>query len=206
MAQDPVESFFEINAVVKRDLRLSLYSQYFQRRLQDYDAVEVFRAHAASAPTNDPLSLAQYLDLKTYLPGDILTKVDRASMAHSLEVRVPLLDHKLVEWISALPVEFKRHGTEGKYLLKKAMEPWLPNDVLYRPKKGFAVPLAVWFRGPLRDRLRRALASEALNDSGVFDRRALERLFEQHDRGQRDYSTPLWSVLMFEAFLQQESA
>lgn len=206
MAQDPVESFFEINAVIKRDLRLSLYSQDFQRRLQDYDAVEVFRAHAASAPTNDPLSLAQYLDLKTYLPGDILTKVDRASMAHSLEVRVPLLDHKLVEWVSTLPIEFKRRGTQGKYLLKKAMEPWLPNDVLYRPKKGFAVPLAVWFRGPLRDRLRRALASEALNDSGVFDRGALERLLEQHDRGQRDCSTPLWSVLMFDAFLQQESA
>ena len=205
MGQDPVESFFEINAVIKRDQRWSLYSQEFKRSLQGYDGVEVFRGHAASAPTDDPLSLAQYLDLKTYLPGDILTKVDRASMAHSLEVRVPLLDHQLVEWISTLPVAFKRRGSEGKYLLKKAMEPWLPNDILYRPKKGFAVPLATWFRGPLRSRLRDALASDELNDSGVFDRKALERLFDQHDRGQADRSTPLWSVLMFEAFLQQES-
>jgi len=205
MGQDPVESFFEINAVIKRDLRWSLYSQDFKHSLQGYDGVEVFRDHAASAPTDDPLSLAQYLDLKTYLPGDILTKVDRASMAHSLEVRVPLLDHQLVEWISTLPVGFKRRGGEGKYLLKKAMEPWLPNDILYRPKKGFAVPLASWFRGPLRSRLRDALASDVLNDSGVFNRKALQRLFDQHDRGQADRSTPLWSVLMFEAFLQQES-
>ena len=205
MGQDPVESFFEINAVIKRDLRWSLYSRDFRHSLQGYDGVEVFRAHAASAPTDDPLSLAQYLDLKTYLPGDILTKVDRASMAHSLEVRVPLLDHQLVEWISTLPVGFKRRGGEGKYLLKKAMEPWLPDDILYRPKKGFAVPLADWFRGPLRSRLREALASDVLNDSGVFDRKALDRLSDQHDRGQIDRSTPLWSVLMFEAFLQQES-
>jgi len=204
MGQDPVEGFCEINAVMKQDLRRTLYASGFMRRLQGYDAVQVFREHAAKAPTDDPLSLAQYLDLKTYLPGDILTKVDRASMANSIEVRVPLLDHRLVEWISSLPTSLKRHQGEGKYLLKKAMEPWLPNDILYRPKKGFAVPLASWFRGPLRDRLRSALSSEALRDANVFNGRQLERLFEEHDKGQRDWSTPLWAVLMFEAFLQGE--
>ena len=205
LGQDPVDGFCEINAVMKRDLRSGLYSAGFTRRLQGYDAVEVFRGHAAAAPTDDPLSLAQYLDLKTYLPGDILTKVDRASMAHSLEVRVPLLDHPLVEWMSSLPTGLKRHQGEGKYLLKKAMEPWLPQDILYRPKKGFAVPLAAWFRGPLRERLRKALSSEVLHSADVFDPHGLDRLFEQHDRGQRDWSTPLWSVLMFEAFLQAEA-
>ncbi len=206
IAQDAVESFCEINAVMKRDLRHALYSADFLRRLQGYDAVEVFRAHAAAAPTDDPLSLAQYLDLKTYLPGDILTKVDRASMAHSIEVRVPLLDHLLVEWMSSLPNDLKLRRGEGKYLLKKAMEPLLPQDILYRPKQGFAVPLAAWFRGPLRERLRKALASETLHGAAVFDPHRLERLFEQHDRGQRDWSTPLWSVLMFEAFLQAEAS
>ena len=206
MAQDPVESFFEINAVMKGDLRQSLYSNGFRIRLQGYGAVEVFREHAGRAPTADPLSLAQYLDLKTYLPGDILTKVDRASMAHSIEVRVPLLDHKLVEWISGLPVDLKRRGGEGKYLLKKGMESYLPRDILYRPKKGFAVPLAAWFRGPLRGRLQQALASDRLYATGVFDRRRLHRLFEQHDRGHRDWSTQLWAVLMFEAFLRGENA
>lgn len=204
MGQDAVDSFFEINAVMKRDLRGRLYSDAFRRRLQQYDAVEVFRRHAANAPTADALSLAQYLDLKTYLPGDILTKVDRASMAHSIEVRVPLLDHKLVEWISGLPTHFKRRDGEGKYLMKKSMESRLPHDILYRPKKGFAVPLAQWFRGPLRNRIGEALDSELLADAEVFDRAALRRLFQQHDRGQRDWSTPLWSILMFEAFLRGE--
>jgi len=204
MGQDAVDGFCEINAVMKRDLRHTLYADDFIRRLQGYDAAQVFREHAAAAPTDDPLSLAQYLDLKTYLPGDILTKVDRASMANSIEVRVPLLDHQLVEWISSLPTTLKRHQGEGKYLLKKAMEPWLPHDILYRPKKGFAVPLASWFRGPLRERLRGALSSEALRAADVFDSRQLERLFDQHDKGQRDWSTPLWAILMFEAFLQGE--
>lgn len=204
MGQDPVESFFEINAVMKGDLRRSLFSADFKRRLQGYDAVEVFRVHAARAPTSEPLSLAQYLDLKTYLPGDILTKVDRASMAHSIEVRVPLLDHELVEWMSSLPVAMKRRGREGKYLLKKSMEAYLPHDILYRPKKGFAVPLAAWFRGPLRERLQQALVSESLRATGVFDEKRLQRLFHEHDRGQRDWSTQLWAVLMFESFLRAE--
>ena len=93
--------------------------------------------------------------MKTYLVGDILTKVDRASMAHALEVRVPLLDHKLVEWISGLPVSLKLRGHEGKYIFKKSLEPYLPNDILYRDKMGFSVPLASWFRGPLRQKLTR---------------------------------------------------
>ncbi|MCP5428890.1 MAG: amidotransferase 1, exosortase A system-associated [Chromatiaceae bacterium] len=204
IGQDAVASFCDTNAVMKRDMRMALYSEGFRRTLQGYEAVEVLRAHAAAAPTDDPLSLVQYLDLKTYLPGDILTKVDRASMAHSIEVRVPLLDHKLVEWASSLPTGFKRRGDEGKYILKKAMEPLLPEDILYRPKRGFAVPLAQWFRGPLRDRLRNALTSDALMDTGVFDRGRLNRLFAEHDRGARDLSSPLWSVLMFEAFVQSE--
>jgi asparagine synthase (glutamine-hydrolysing) len=86
------------------------------------------------------------------------------------------------------------------------MEPWLPHDVLYRPKKGFAVPMAAWFRGPLRARLHAALASEVLNDTGVFDRGRLARIVAEHDSGQRDWSNALWSVLMFEAFLRSESA
>ena len=126
--------------------------------------VEVFRRHAARAGTDDPLALIQYLDLKTYLVGDINTKVDRASMAHSLEVREPLMDHPLVEWLATLPSSLKVRGGEGKYLLKKAMEPHLPHELLYRPKMGFAVPLARWFRGPLRERVRDAVLGERLAD------------------------------------------
>ncbi len=140
----------------------SLFSADFRRKLGGYDALEVFRRHAAQANTDDRLALIQYLDLKTYLVGDINTKVDRASMAHSLEVREPLMDHKLVEWLATLPSGLKIQGNEGKYLFKKAMEPFLPNDVLYRPKMGFSVPLARWFRGPLKQRVRDAVLGETL--------------------------------------------
>lgn len=166
-------------------------------------AVDVLRRHAARAPVEDPLSLVQYLDMKTYLPGDILTKVDRASMAHALEVRVPILDHPLVEWISGLPPSLKLRGGEGKYLLKKAMEPHLPNDILYRRKQGFAVPLDQWFRGPLKQRLQDTILGERLQDAGLFEMNTLRHLVDAHVSGRRDYSAPLWSLFMFEAFLRR---
>ena len=154
------------------------------------------------AGTDDPLALIQYLDTKTYLVGDINTKVDRASMAHSLEVREPLMDHKLVEWVATLPSDLKIRGQEGKFLLKKAMEPLLPNDVLYRPKMGFSVPLAQWFRGPLKQRVRDAVLGERLASTGWFQRPYLEHLVNAHQSGASDYSAPLWTLLMFEAFLR----
>jgi len=144
----------------------------------------------------------QYLDLKTYLVGDINTNVDRASMAHSLEVREPLMDHPMVEWLGSLPSSLKVKGGEGKWLLKKAMEPRLPAEVLYRPKMGFAVPLARWFRGPLRDRVRDALTGERLLATGMFEPAYLRRLVDDHQAGVRDYSAPLWTLMMFEAFLR----
>jgi asparagine synthase (glutamine-hydrolysing) len=123
-------------------------------------------------------------------------------MAHSLEVREPLMDHPLLEWLATLPSDLKVRGGEGKYLLKKAMEPLLPNEVLYRPKMGFAVPLARWFRGPLKQRLRDAVLGERLADTGWFDRATLQALFDEHVDGRRDHSAALWAVLMFEAFLR----
>ena len=165
----------------------------------------MLRGHAKNAPDH-PLSKVQYLDMKTYLVGDILTKVDRASMAHALEVRVPLLDHKLVEWMSGLPPELKLHGREGKYIFKKALQPYLPDDILYRPKMGFAVPLASWFRGPLRQRLRDAVLGNVLAESGLFNQDFLREMVDQHQSGRRDYSAPLWSLLMFESFMRNMQA
>ena len=145
---------------------------------------------------------AQYADLKTWLAGGILTKVDRASMANSLEVRVPLLDHELVEWSATLPAALKLKGQTGKHLLKRAFEPYVPEDLLYRPKQGFSVPLAAWFRGPLKDRVRQAVTGPTLAETGYFDPAALTRLVDQHQSGARDHSAPLWSLLMFESFLR----
>jgi asparagine synthase (glutamine-hydrolysing) len=117
---------------------------------------------------------------------------------------VPLLDHPLTEWVSGLPADWKLRGAEGKYLLKKSLEPHLPQDVLYRPKMGFGVPLAKWFRGPLRDRLRRDLLEGGLADSGLFDHGYLARLVSEHQSGVRDHSAPLWTLLMFQAAIRHD--
>jgi asparagine synthase (glutamine-hydrolysing) len=204
LALDALEGYFHSVSIMGDGLRSRLFSDSFRRELQGYHALEVLKRHAQNGPDH-PLSRVQYLDLKTYLPGDILTKVDRASMAHSLEVRVPILDYELVEWTAGLAPEARLRGREGKYLLKQAMEPYLSRDVLYRPKMGFAVPLSSWFRGPLRDRVRKAATSPVLLDTGIFDERFLTRMVDEHQSGLRDFSAPLWSVLMFEAFCRQQT-
>jgi asparagine synthase (glutamine-hydrolysing) len=203
LARNSVEGYFHSVSVMGDPLRQRLLSDAFRRDLQGYRAIEVLRRHASRAPTTEPLSLVQYLDMKTYLVGDILTKVDRASMAHSLEVRVPLLDHPLMEWLSGLAPDLKLRGREGKYLFKKALEPYVPQDILYRPKMGFSVPLASWFRGPLRQRVKSAVLGAVLMDSGYFNPRFLREMVDDHQSGARDYSVPLWSLLMFEAFLRK---
>jgi asparagine synthase (glutamine-hydrolysing) len=206
LARDSVEAYFHSISVMRDDMRQALYSDRFKSLLCGYNAIEVFRRHAAGANQDDPLALIQYLDLKTYLVGDINTKVDRASMAHSLEVREPLMDHPLVEWLATLPSNLKLRGWEGKFLLKRALEPHLPNEVLYRAKMGFAVPLAGWFRGPLRARVRDALLGERLLATGFFDRRALTWLVDQHQSGARDHSGAIWSLLMFDAFMRRHGS
>lgn len=206
LSRNLVEGYFHGVSFMDDDMRRHLFSPRLRSSLQGYRAIEVMQGHAAQAPTDAPLSLLQYLDLKTYLPGDILTKVDRASMAHALEVRVPLLDHELVEWMSGLAPDLKLRGGEGKYIFKKSLEPYLPNDILYRRKMGFSVPLAAWFRGPLRQRVTDALLGPLLADSGLFNTDYLQQLVAHHQSGRRDYSTPIWSLLMFEAFLRKEAA
>jgi asparagine synthase (glutamine-hydrolysing) len=202
LARNTTEAYFHSMSIVRDDTRHRLFSDSLRARLDGYNAIEVFRRHAQRANCDDPLALIQYLDMKTYLVGDINTKVDRASMAHSLEVREPLMDHPLVEWLASLPSSLKVRGREGKYLLKKSQEPYLPDEVLYRPKMGFAVPLVNWFRGPLKRRVREAVLGERLLDTGLFDRRILQRLLDEHQSGARDHSAPLWSLLMFDAFLR----
>jgi asparagine synthase (glutamine-hydrolysing) len=202
LARSSVDAYFHSVSILRDDMRRELYSNAFRARLAGYSAAEVFRRHAARAETDDPCGLVQYLDLKTYLIGDINTKVDRASMAHSLEVREPLMDHPLVEWLASLPSSLKVRGQEGKYLLKKAMEPYLPHEIMYRPKMGFAVPLARWFRGPLRERLTESILGPRLAAIGVFNPLYLRQLVDTHLSGVRDHSSPLWSLLMFDAFLR----
>lgn len=203
LARGPVSSYFNTISLMRNPMREALFSTRFKADLAGYNALEVFTKHAAQANTDDPLALIQYLDMKTYLVGDINTKVDRTSMAHSLEVREPLMDHVLVEWLATLPSSYKIQGQEGKAFFKKSMASFLPQDVLYRPKMGFSVPLAHWFRGPLRQRVREVVLGGRLMDTGFFNLSYLRHLVDSHLSGQCDYSAPLWSLMMFEAFLRQ---
>jgi asparagine synthase (glutamine-hydrolysing) len=206
MARTAVDAYFHSMCFVREPMRSQLFSGSLKSALAGYSAQQVFERHARRADTDDPLALVQYIDMHTYLVGDINTKVDRASMAHSLEVREPLMDHELVEWVATLPSAMKLNGGEGKLVLKRALEPALPNDVLYRAKMGFAVPLARWLRGPLKQRVRESLLGPRLLDSGYFDARYISRLIDEHQSGVRDHGTPLWTLLMFDAFLARQSA
>jgi asparagine synthase (glutamine-hydrolysing) len=202
LAKSSVAAYAHSISNISESMRDQLFTSSFRRQLGGYRAAEVFSRHAAAADTDDPLALIQYLDLKTYLVGDINTKVDRASMAHSLEVREPLMDHPLVEWLATLPSALKVNGQEGKYVFKKAMEPLLSKEILYRSKMGFAVPLARWFRGPLRERVRVSLLGDTLLGTGMFEPKMLRQLIDAHDAGIRDNSVPIWTLFMFEAFLK----
>jgi asparagine synthase (glutamine-hydrolysing) len=149
--------------------------------------------------SNEPF-IAQlgYIDTKTYLPDDILTKVDRASMAVSLEARVPILDHKVVELAARIPFEYKLRGNTSKYILKDIMTPWAPKGFLERPKMGFGVPLVRWFRNELRDYVRDRLLSKKARERGLFDMRFVEQMIDHHQSGQVDIANLLWAMLFLE--------
>ncbi len=197
IARDSIDGYMHSVSISTGALRREIYSTDFLNSLEGYDAAEVFREHAANVPELTGTKLAQYLDFKTYLPGDILTKVDRASMANSLEVRVPILDHEFVEWVAKIPTREKLVGREGKSCFKESLKPFLPDEILYRDKMGFGVPLAKWFRGPLRADVTSAVSEGSLATCGLFDVQALQRLNDQHQAGSRDNSAILWALLAF---------
>lgn len=182
--------------------RAGLYTQGFARSLGGFRAEDELIEIMRNAPARSGLDRAQYADLTFWMPGDILTKVDRTSMAVSLEAREPLLDHRLVEFAARLPEAMRVNGSTGKYLLKRAMEPQLPHDILYRPKQGFVTPIAQWLRGPLAGEARAIVTSGRLAQSGWFDPRALENLAEAHIAGRSDHSRQLWQLLMLERSLK----
>ena len=202
LSMDDDDAFFHSVSVTTDGLRQTLFSSKMASELQTYHARNVLLHHMRQAQTDEPLIRAQYADLKTWLAGGILTKVDRASMAASLEVRAPLLDHELAEWAVNLSPKYKLQGKTGKYLLKRALEPHISSGILYRPKQGFSMPIAQWFRQDLRARVRDSVLGTPLLDTGLFDRTALTRLVDEHQSGMRDHSPVLWLLLMFDSFLK----
>lgn len=201
LALDEVASYYRMVCKIHDETRERLYSTRMTASIAGHHPAGRIAEHMRQSGADDALSRAQYTDIKTYLSGDILTKVDRASMAASLEARVPILDHVLVEWAATLPRELCLRKGEGKYILKRALEPYVPRENLYRTKQGFAGSLAAQLRGAGTPRLRSALLGEAMQDSGLFDMGAVDRLIDAHASGRRDHSQALWTLLMLEGFL-----
>ncbi len=181
--------------------RFAIYSSDLAGDLGSYRAEQPLYDLMAKAPMRSGLDQAQYADLKFWLPGDILTKVDRTSMATSLEAREPLLDHRLVEFAAGLPEGLRVKGRQGKWLLKKAMSRYLPDDILYRPKQGFVTPIADWLRGPLAGKARGIAKSAMLARTGWFDNARLAAIAEDHIAGRADHSRLLWQLIMLDRSL-----
>jgi asparagine synthase (glutamine-hydrolysing) len=198
-----LDGYLGSSATCPPGARERMFSPDLLKQVNGYDPIEVLEYHYNRATTKNPLSRLLYLDIKTYLVDDILAKVDRASMANALEVRCPLLDHKLMELIAQMPPGLKLRNGTGKYIFKKALERVLPGKVLTRAKKGFAVPLVDWFRGELKDFAHAALF-DAPDD--LLNRQYLESCWRQHQRRQRDWSALLWCVLMFRAWREVAKA
>lgn len=209
VARTPWEAYLHsVSGIAEAD-KDRLLSGDARRALGSYRTADLFEEIYRAADGPDPLARIQYIDFKTYLPDDILTKVDRASMAHSLEVRCPFLDHRLVEYVAGQPSALKLRGTKGKLLLKDAVRGLLPAEILERPKMGFAMPVGDWLRGPLRPMVEDSVVeSTARHD--LFDRAVVRSMARQHASGLRDRTTELWALLVFnrwyDKFVAQRSS
>jgi len=185
------------------DEREALMSADMRQQLGAWDAETFFRAPFERLASLPFAAQMMAFDFETYLPEDCLTKVDRMSMAHSIESRVPLLDHLVIEFAASLPVEMKIHGTRRKQLLKELAFRLVPKEILDRPKQGFGVPIGHWFRGSMRDVFGDVLRSPAARQRGYFDMAFVDRILDEHLAGKRDHSLRLWQLVVFELWHQQ---
>ena len=167
-------------------------------RVGERDVFEIVSEHQRQCTAVETVNQLLYWDTKLYLEGDVLQKVDRASMACSLEVRVPLLNHVLVEWATRLPHDLKLHGFTTKYLLRKALRQMLPKEITRRPKKGFNMPVARWLLGPLRELVEETLSERRLREGGFFRPGAVRLLLDEHYAHRRDNRKLIWTLLVFQ--------
>lgn len=198
LARSSEEGYARALSVTSAEHRDALYTDDLRRLRGSYRAEQPVIDLMRRAPARSGLDRAQYADLKFMLPGDILTKVDRASMAVSLEAREPLLDHRLVEFGARLPEGLRVRGGTGKWIMKRTMRRYLPDDVLFRPKMGFVTPIAAWLRGPLAGEARGIARSGTLAQTGWFDPARIAALAEAHVAGRADHSRVLWQLLMLD--------
>lgn len=197
---DAVERYIDSVSHFSKLNRKELYAAEFRAKLNGNfgKASDLYREIADSVLSENATDKLLYLDSKTYLPSDILTKVDRMTMATSLEARVPLLDHELIEFVETIPAELKLKGLETKYIFKKAMEGIVPNEILYREKQGFGVPIGEWINSQLKARIHETLLEKKTLERGYFDEKYIRILLDEHTRNRRDHSHSLWILWMLE--------
>jgi asparagine synthase (glutamine-hydrolysing) len=196
----PEEAYYRSVSFFGPSMKRPLYGSWLRDSVGDHDPFSVLKEHFDRAAGLDPLSRIQYVDIKTYLVDDILTKVDRASMAHSLEVRVPILDHHVMEFAARIPARLQLRGSEGKYILKRALRDVIPEEILHRSKMGFGIPLAEWFRRELRTMFEERVFARDSFLGEIVDVGRIRSWWSHHQSGRRDYSTQLWTLLVLECW------
>jgi len=201
IGRSDAEAYADAVSVTSAAGRRRLFTSEFRTGLAGHRAEDRYVRAMETAPARTALDRAQYADLKIWLPGDILTKVDRASMAVSLEAREPLLDHRLIEFAARLPVAMRVRRGAGKWLMKRAMRRYLPDDILYRRKMGFVTPIGGWFRGPLAEEARAIAQGSTLAETGWFDMEVVAKMVRAHQAGIADHGRTLWQLLILEKSL-----
>lgn len=205
LGEDQATAYARASAIMLPERSQALLSEDLKTTVGDYRSRDIIRAYFDKQSNHDPLSRALYTDLKTWLSGRMLVKTDRASMAHSLEVRPPMLDHRLVEWAAKIPSNYKLRNGDGKYILKAAMAKRLSADYLKRPKQGFGLPVNDWLRAEKDNPLDRLFDSSVWKQSNFIDEYQVTRMIDAHKKNHTDYGQELWSVIMLDAFLRQNA-
>ncbi|MCE9545150.1 MAG: asparagine synthase C-terminal domain-containing protein, partial [Planctomycetia bacterium] len=198
LALPPARRYLEWIAIFNESQRASLYTEEMLRKMPDSDPAEFLIGAWGRTGHRDPVSQASLTDLQTYLPCDLMAKVDIASMAHGLECRQPLLDYRVVELAVGMPRRLKYRRGRGKRILQETFGDLVPRYVFDRPKMGFGVPLDHWFRGPLGAMAREVLLDPAATRRGYFRPAAIEQLLTEHQAGRHDHSPRLWALLFLE--------
>jgi asparagine synthase (glutamine-hydrolysing) len=198
LARSPERAYFHTMTWYHPEMKRELYLPWLEEAIKGHDAFSAMEPHFRRSEGWHPLSRIQYVDVKTYLVDDILTKVDRASMAHSLEVRVPVIDHLVMERAARIPADLKLRGGTGKYVFKEAMAPLLAPEIIHRPKMGFSVPLAAWLRGELRGPFEGSVLAPESFVSRYFRADTIRRWWDAHQRGTSNHSHRLWMLLVLE--------
>lgn len=203
LAMEPMERYLQWIAIFNRQRSTDLYTSEFAETIRDANPLQFLLDGETRCINRDSLTRISLVDMQTYLPCDIMTKVDIASMAHSLECRAPLLDYRIAEWASKLPIRHKIQGSQGKMILRKTFENLLPNDIQTRPKMGFGVPIDHWFRGPLREMVHDLLLDSRALERGFFRKKTITKLLDNHFSNRFDHAYRIWALVVLELWFRR---